>query len=190
MPAYRRALRVFDKDVFKDDEIIARIGAPFKDDVRFFFGGEAERVETDFTEMIHRFWFEEMERCGRTFPGTKEMLAELKKKGYALAICSNAADDELEIVLSHLGIFHEFERIQGLTQANCKSDSLKTLLKKIAPARAVLVGDRFYDCEAAADNGIPFVACCYGYAPEGELEQCENKINDVRELAELVDMIF
>lgn len=190
VPAYRRALRAFDRDVFKDDEIVSRIGAPFKDDVKFFFGEKAAHVEADFTNMIRAFWFEEMEKCGRTFPGTKEMLDELKKKGYALAICSNASDDELATVLSYLEIFHEFERIQGLTKANCKKDSLKTLLKEIAPAKAVMVGDRFYDYEAAQENGIPFVACCYGYAPEGELRECPHRISNIRELPELVDALF
>lgn len=190
VPAYRRALRAFDRDIFKDDELISRIGAPFKDDVKFFFGGEAEDVEADFGKLIHQYWFEELEMCGKTFPGTKEMLEELEKKGYALAICSNASDDELKRVLSHLEIYHKFEKIQGLTEANCKKDSLRMLLKKIGSAGAVMVGDRFYDFEAAAENGIPFVACCYGYAPEGELEQCPCRISDIGELAEVVERIF
>ena len=43
---------------------------------------------------------------------------------------------------------------------------LKELLEEAGPVRAVMVGDRFYDREAAVYCGIPFIGCLYGYSPQ------------------------
>ena len=42
---------------------------------------------------------------------------------------------------------------------------MKIVLDKIRPDKAVMVGDRHHDMQAARDNGLPFVGCQYGYLP-------------------------
>ncbi len=52
------------------------------------------------------------ENVGVNFPGIHEFLDELKKRGYKLAILTNAADDKYQnIKLNTLGIRHHFDEI-------------------------------------------------------------------------------
>ena len=49
-----------------------------------------------------------------------------------------------------------------------------------------MVGDRFYDQQAAIQNGVLFVGCAYGYGKNDELKEANYIINDIRELIEVV----
>ena len=60
--------------------------------------------------------------------------------------------------------------MQGLTPKDSKADSLRVLLQRVQPEQAVMVGDRFYDMQAANGNHIPFIGCLYGYGAERELD--------------------
>ena len=44
-----------------------------------------------------------------------------------------------------------------------KTQTLALLLNRIKPTKAVMVGDRVFDKEAAFENKIPFIGCGYGY---------------------------
>ena len=46
-------------------------------------------------------------------------------------------------------------------------------------------GDRFSDIEAAHANGIPAIACHFGFADEGELDGAEYHIQSLRDLLEM-----
>ena len=46
----------------------------------------------------------------------------------------------------------------------------------------IVIGDRRYDMEAARENGLPFIACDYGYAPAGELDGADARAAEIREL--------
>ena len=60
----------------------------------------------------------------------------------------------------------EYPRVIPGAEPGCtKSDTLKIVLDKIRPDKAVMVGDRHHDMQAARDNGLPFVGCQYGYLP-------------------------
>ena len=90
--AYRKALEETGKTGFSDQELIERIGAPFEQDVRYFFGeNESEQVEL-FRKLIQKYWINGIKDSAKTFEGIHQMLEELKEKGYKLAVCSNASN--------------------------------------------------------------------------------------------------
>lgn len=126
---------------------------------------------------------------GKTFPHTEETLRELKEKGYSLAVCSNAENKEIDLVLRALHIKDYFSYIQGITEEGTKSHSLCRLLEKTEPEWAVMVGDRFYDKEAARDNGIPFIACLYGYGKKGEFSEMDLSITEICRLPSMMERI-
>lgn len=154
--AYRKALEEVGKTGFSDKEFIERIGAPFEQDVRYFFGeNQSEQVEI-FKTLIQKYWIDGMKESAKTFEGIHQMLEELKEKGYKLAICSNASKWELDVILRKLEVNDYFDVIQGVTEKNNKKYSLEELLLREKPELAVMVGDRSYDKEAARYNQIPF----------------------------------
>lgn len=187
--AYRKALEEVGKTGFSDKEFIERIGAPFEQDVRYFFGeNQSEQVEI-FKTLIQKYWIDGMKESAKTFEGIHQMLEELKEKGYKLAICSNASKWELDVILGKLEVNDYFDVIQGVTEKNNKKYSLEELLLREKPELAVMVGDRSYDKEAARYNQIPFVGCKYGYGKPEELSDCEYSVETVLELSRIIDEI-
>ena len=174
--AYRKALEETGKTGFSDQELIERIGAPFEQDVRYFFGE-------------NEYWINGIKDSAKTFEGIHQMLEELKEKGYKLAVCSNASNWELDVILKKLEVKDYFDVIQGVTSKNNKKYSLEELLLREKPELAVMVGDRSYDNEAARYNQIPFVGCKYGYGKPEELRECQYTIETVLELPKIIDKI-
>lgn len=187
--AYRKALEETGKTGFSDQELIERIGAPFEQDVRCFFGeNQSEQVEL-FRKVIQKYWINGIKDSAKTFEGIHQMLEELKEKGYKLAVCSNASKWELDVILKKLEVKDYFDVIQGVTEKNNKKYSLEELLLREKPELAVMVGDRSYDNEAARYNQIPFVGCKYGYGKPEELRECQYTIETVLELPKIIDKI-
>ena len=187
--AYRKALHEIGMDHFTDEQLKSRIGAPFQEDICFFLGDQANTLGEQFLTCTARYWFEGIRKKAAVYPGTYAMLDSLKQKGYQLAVCSNAEPKELELILDALNIKSRFDYIQSLTEKGTKKESLKKLLECCNPQRAVMVGDRDYDREAAERNEIAFIACMYGYGAPGELERCEYQAASVLEIPDLVNQL-
>ena len=187
IPAYKKILEKMGAEGFTDEMLKNRIGAAFMDDIRYFFGNRAEERKEEFEELVEEYWLKDVESKAKTFPHVNQTLQELIEKGYHLAICSNAEEDEIARVIKALHIEDYFRYVQGITKQQTKSHSLHRLLEKVRPEWAVMVGDRFYDKEAAEDNGIPFIACLYGYGKEGEFSGNELSITDICQLPSVVE---
>lgn len=187
--AYHEALRQMNADYFTDAQLKARIGATFKEDVRYFFGDDANEKMDAFSILIRELWFAKVDEQAALFPGVLDVLHTLRKKGYQLAICSNAEKSEITIILKALHIEQEFDYIQGLTESDNKSDSLRVLLQHALPDRAVMVGDRTYDMQAAEINHIPFIGCLYGYGNLHELDGAQYSVTEASQIPAIIDQI-
>lgn len=100
------------------------------------------------------------------FPGVRESLKTLRDAGWAIGVCSNSKLPYINMVLDALGIQELIDYRQELINGLTKKETLQLLLNRTAPQKAVMVGDRIYDKEAAEFNNIPFVGCLYGYTPD------------------------
>lgn len=187
--AYHEALRQMDADHFTDAQLKERIGATFTEDVRYFFGDDAKEKMDAFSILIRELWFAKVDEQATLFPGVLDLLHTLRKKGYQLAICSNADESEITIILKALHIEQEFDFIQGLTKCDNKSDSLRVLLQHVLPGKAVMVGDRIYDMQAAEINHIPFIGCLYGYGNLHELDGAQYRVTEASQIPAIIDQI-
>lgn len=71
-------------------------------------------------------------------------------------------------MLGVLSIREYFDYIQGLTSRQDKADSLGVLIERAGADWCCMVGDRFYDREAAKANETAFIGCRYGYGGADE----------------------
>ena len=172
--AYHKALEQMGADHFTDEQLRDRIGATFTEDVKYFFGERAEEL---------------IDEKAQLFPGVLQMLHSLKENGHQLAICSNATEEEIAVILKALHVEQEFDYVQGLTPKDSKADSLRVLLQRVQPEQAVMVGDRFYDMQAANGNHIPFIGCLYGYGAEHELDAARYCVTEPCEIPIVVKQI-
>lgn len=110
------------------------------------------------------------------YPGIKELLEGLKKKGITLAVASSKPDQMVKIVLDHFHLDTYFDVILG-SDINrpkmTKAQVIFQVLEKISfldrRDQIVMVGDRQYDVLGAKETEIPCIGVTYGYGTKEEL---------------------
>lgn len=121
----------------------------------------------------------------KLFPGVAEMLAALKGRA-RLAIVSNGYPDYLALSLGKTGVRPFFDLVEGLKDGRGKSEALGEVLRRTAPPRAIMVGDREGDLAAGRANGLPTLAACYGYGSPREWASATRQAATVAELRSLL----
>lgn len=128
----------------------------------------------------------------RPYEGIPEVLAELKAQGHQLAVASNKYQAATEKIVAHFfpGIFDVvlgerdgvprkpdpqivkdiIERLSAngseRSDSNCGL-SVPTVCQSVG--RSLYLGDSLVDKETAANAGVPFVACSWGFVPRETL---------------------
>lgn len=171
------ALHDFKITNLSEKDIRSTIGARDEDSIVYFFGKNAPFYKEKFWNKVYYYVETKYKDRYETYAGTKQMLIKLKENGWLIAICSNADENYIRTSLCRLKISEYFDYIQPIMNYKTKNDSLQNLLNKVKADRSIMVGDRFYDKEAAHSNHIPFVACLYGYGTAEELEGSDHFIN-------------
>ncbi|MEX1024537.1 MAG: HAD family hydrolase [Planctomycetota bacterium] len=122
-------------------------------------------------------------------PGAAEALDALKASGARLAVASNCSQAYLDHMWEALGLARWMEAARCLASPGVldKGDMLEQLLGLFGTRSAVMVGDRATDGAAAAANGLPFVFCRFGFAPEGEWLAPGGSIDDFGALGTQLD---
>jgi phosphoglycolate phosphatase len=128
------------------------------------------------------------------FPGVKETLEELHKRGYRMTIATSRLTDSLMLFMRHHGIDHYFEYAVGSDSVtNHKphpEPALKTLAAlNIEASEAIMVGDMPVDIAMAHNAGIRAVGVNYGNATHEELVEAKADwiIDDITKLLSIVE---
>ncbi len=111
------------------------------------------------------------------YDGVKEMLEDLKNGGCTLMMVTSKPKVLAEVVAENNGIRDSFEAIVGPSKED-RNPSKTRLIREAMDslnltdddrAEIVMVGDRFYDIEAAVEVGVDSIGVLYGYGTEEEL---------------------
>jgi phosphoglycolate phosphatase len=107
------------------------------------------------------------------FPGVPEMLGELARAGYLLAVATGKSRRGLEHALEQTGLRAHFHATRTVDEAAGKPDPqmLLSILDELGvrPAAAVMVGDSIYDLQMAANAGTHAVGVASGAHRREEL---------------------
>jgi phosphoglycolate phosphatase len=123
----------------------------------------------------------------RTYPGVKETLKTLRKRGYKLAQYTNATTAYLNTIMSSLNIRDCFDYIECIEDNHLtKQELVKKIKAHFGGANAAIVGDRIHDIEAARDNDCLSIGVLFGYG-EKEPEQADITINKFDDLLSIFD---
>ncbi|PVX51949.1 phosphoglycolate phosphatase [Balneicella halophila] len=108
--------------------------------------------------------------CNDTFlyPGVKDTLVYLNKKGYRMVICTNKPFQFIEPILECLSIKHFFESWIGadsLAKQKPEPDPLLYFTKKtkIPVEKTIMIGDSKNDILAARNANMHSIGFTYGY---------------------------
>ena len=122
----------------------------------------------------------------RPYEGIPELLEALKTKGCQLAVASNKYQAATEKIVSHFfpGVFDVVlgER-EGIPR---KPDPhiVRDIMTRLNVQMVLYIGDSLVDRDTAANAGVPFVACSWGFVAREKLEEagCERIIDNPTEL--------
>jgi phosphoglycolate phosphatase len=109
------------------------------------------------------------------YKGIRELLRDMKRIGYTLALTTSKIRPFAEEILRFYGVYNLFNVISAADLSPESSD--KALIIQDALTRcgvtekrqAIMVGDRMYDMEGAKKNGIESIGVLYGYGTRDEL---------------------
>ena len=158
-------------------------------------------VDSDETElkvmiekvMVHFVPYYDTHNCVHTRPyqGIPELLRELKHQGCMLAVASNKYQRATQNIVSHFFpdlfdvVYGEREGIPRKPDPKIVYDILESLnYSKNSTFNSLLyVGDSLVDRDTAANAGVPFVACSWGFVPRDVLVSSgvERVIDEPRE---------
>ena len=127
------------------------------------------------------------------FPGVKETLEALHKRGHRMTIATSRLTDSLMLFMRHHGIDHYFEYAVGSDSVTHHKPhpepALKTLRElNIAPSEAIMVGDMPVDIAMAHNAGIRAIGVDYGNATREELEAAEADwiVDDITKILSII----
>jgi phosphoglycolate phosphatase len=105
----------------------------------------------------------------RPYPGVRDTLVELRRRGYRTAICTNKPERATDAVLRGLGLLGLFDGIAGGDHFAVRKPDPGHLLGLVAELgggkeRAAMIGDNENDAAAAHAAGLPLLLMRYGYA--------------------------
>ncbi len=128
----------------------------------------------------------------RPYDGIPELLESLKARGCMLAVASNKYQAATEKIVSHFfpGVFDvvlgEREGVPRKPDPQIVRDIEAKLQRDQVPSTysVLYVGDSLVDQATAANAGVPFVACSWGFVAREKLAEagCERIIDNPMEL--------
>jgi phosphoglycolate phosphatase len=115
-------------------------------------------------------------RRSAVYPGIRELLTELRRRGVLLAVCTNKVEPIAIDILEALDLDHFFHAVVGSNDEKPMKPHPRPILEAVARAggtieRTMLVGDTGADNGAAIATAIPvvLVTCGYSHFPIGAL---------------------
>lgn len=188
-PRHRFDLIVFDWDgtLFDSTALIARciqdacrdigVAAPSDTDAAYVIGlglGDALRhavpdlPSSRYPELGQRFRHHYLARQHELslFPGTLEMLGDLKARRHRLAVATGKGRSGLDEALGHAQLKGMFDGTRTADETASKPDPrmLLELMREfgVEPARTLMIGDTTHDLQLARNAGAPRVAVSFG----------------------------
>lgn len=108
------------------------------------------------------------------FPGVREVLEELRDRGFRTAIATGKAGDRARHLLTQLDVIHLFDHVIGsdeVARAKPAPDIVLHALDLLGarPEEALMLGDAVTDIAAARGAGIAAVAALWGESDSADL---------------------
>lgn len=170
------------------------VGPPLEDSFKTLFNFSDEQAAQAVSYYRERYFSKGVYEQS-LYPGAKEMLEELKKNGYRLAIGTSKMLSQTTYVLDYLGIRDYFDTIGARDEKgllHTKADVLNSLLNNMGMSYSkndcVMIGDRRYDVEGARQVGIKSIGVLWGYGDELELRsaKADYLATDFKQLSSLL----
>ncbi|NPA98466.1 MAG: HAD family hydrolase [Crenarchaeota archaeon] len=174
------------------DQILDYIGRSADDIMRLITSSEERDILLQVYQFARQCSEETWRKEVRLYPGVKETLEYLRKKGYRVGLVTSSHEDRTTAFLEYFGIKDYFDVIQCYEEgAPAKPDPyllLRALEKlDLEPSQAVYVGDALVDCLAAKNISMKFILVQRPWSPRNH-GKCKPDIiiNEIYELEKIL----
>ncbi len=154
-----------------DDEVLPFVGPPFRESLpRAFPGIDAEAALALYRERYAQSgWLE-----NTLYDGMAQAIRTLHLQGFTIALCTSKPRVFAERIIEHFDLVRYFDGIHGPEldgKFDRKTELLAHLIKhyNAAPEKAVMIGDRDKDVEAAQHVGAHSLGVLWGFGSRQEL---------------------
>ena len=165
---------------------LAALGIEAPDDLRWVIGPPIRETFARLTqgrgdpETAVRLYRERYAEWGLTqaevYPGVREALLELRRRGTRLILCTAKAHAFARRVADHFQLSPLLDGLYG-PELDGRHEDNGDLIGHLLAAEALdaaevcMVGDREHDVAAAARHGVPTIGVLWGYGARDELER-------------------
>ena len=124
----------------------------------------------------------------RLFDHTQDVLIELARRGYRLALISNASMHYFRAVIDTFELESHFRYIECLGDRDGypKHRMLASAMDALGGTHSCMVGDKSGDFDAATHHGFPSVAMTHGSGSEQEFAMATVRAVGMRDLLDLL----
>lgn len=155
-----------------NDDVVKLIGLPLKEIGRHFAG---ER-EPQFEEIYQHFYHRDHDLYTRLFPGTLEMLEQLKKRGIRLGIVTSKGKPGTARTVSFTGLDCFMDIVVTAHDVLKHKPDPEPLFKALdfmgaKIARSMYVGDSRFDILTGQNAGVRTLGVTWGLGSREELER-------------------
>ncbi len=116
----------------------------------------------------------------RLYDGLEESVARLAEQGITLAVVSAKPEEYVKRIISYFNLDKYFKLCVGANMSD-KNTSKAHLIKRALEyyetddyKEAVMIGDRKYDLDSAAELNVDGIGVSYGYGDMEELSACQH----------------
>jgi phosphoglycolate phosphatase len=141
------------------------IGLGLKESIHALFGDipadKAQALATQYTANYYAG-----ESAIPLFDGARELIIELHRRGYKLAVATGKGRRGLNLALEHANLTRYFHETRTVDE--CFSKPHPQMLDEImdelviTPERTLMIGDTSYDLQMAQNAGVPAVGVTFG----------------------------
>ena len=170
-----------------DELILSGVGLTRREFAATVFPELPERYHEEIDELVWH-WERELVQNGRgsLYPGAIDALESLSSDGHRLAVATNAGRGYMNHILDYFEIRRHFAeaRCAGQEGTRDKADLIALILDELSVAgeRAVMVGDRRSDIDAARRARTFAIGCTWGFGSTAELGGADRLIDRFDEL--------
>lgn len=170
------ALKAYGVDEPDRSKLLCFIGPPLEPVFREKYGMTQEEAWQSVVKYRERFDEKGIFECC-LYDGVKDVIIDLKKKGYVLALASSKPELACRRILGHFELTEYFDEIVGSTldgSISTKEEVLEELWRRmqtysIGKEEMCLIGDTKYDAAGARAFGIRCIGVSYGFGTREEM---------------------
>jgi HAD superfamily hydrolase (TIGR01549 family) len=136
-----------------------------------------DAVEEKHGESLREAWVEEFDKLideVEPFDNAKELLAELRKRGFRVVLASSGKKQHVDHFLDLIDgreVAEAWTTSDDVERSKPEPDLIAVAIEKVEGAKAVMLGDSVWDVEAAKRIDVPTVAVRTGGFSTAELEE-------------------